>query len=371
MENGSLIFAAMSTRLLLAATHVSSAHLNEVVPPRVLRDAIVQLCWHSVAEGQSTELPIPADALTGLREILPCFSALADNKWAYQCALKFIGEDGREGLVYLDPIGEFVDGKKTAAPKGVRAEIDVIRVDIPLRQAAVQIVLQGGATLGETPALLTVSLRFGHRREQPEADGGTTSPHSARDDSTTSAPENSRDSSTTRSMSMGSGVELKIPARSQMQLRAEVANHVCSPTSISMLLDFYGKGGDIYEIIGEAQHQPSALYGVWPANIHAASRRGLMGYLLHFPSWQAARHLLDNGIAIVASLCYEEGELSAAAVKRTNGHLVVLRGYREDKVLVNDPAAATDAGVARAYNLREFCRVWLERNAVGYVLFPR
>ena len=94
-----------------------------------------------------------------------------------------------------------------------------------------------------------------------------------------------------------------------------------------------------------------------------------MGYLLHFPRWETARELLDAGYPLIASVRYDEGELRDGAVHKTSGHLLIVRGYENDRVLVNDPAADCDGQVARTYDLSEFCAVWLERSAVGYVLF--
>ena len=150
----------------------------------------------------------------------------------------------------------------------------------------------------------------------------------------------------------------------------DIANRVCSPTSVSMLLDYYGKSVDVYDVIDEAQHQPSGLCMAFGLPIYGPHhRRSLMGYLLHVPRWETARELLDAGYPLIASVRYDEGELRNGAVRKTNGHLLVVRGYENDRVLVNDPAADCDGQVARTYDISEFCAVWLERSAVGYVLF--
>jgi hypothetical protein len=111
------------------------------------------------------------------------------------------------------------------------------------------------------------------------------------------------------------------------------------------------------------------LYGVWPAAIRAASRRGVGGYLLRFPDWAAAAWCLERGMPVIASVRYGAGELAGAAIGETSGHLLVLTGYDDGDVFVNDPAAPRASEVARRYRLDELRRVWLARSGMGYVLF--
>lgn len=321
----------MSNSLLLFTQELDETALQRAVPPSIRPQRIEPLVWND--DAFSFELP-PA-ALEGALEILPCLSVVQDGAWSYQFALECKTKAGHSSRAVLDPIGSFVGAEAGAANEAVAAEIDLLRIHTPLQAATLHLRVQGVAPTA--PALLSVSVR---------RKGTVPAPTLASRDTTA----------------------LAVPTQSQMVLRPELASHVCSPTSVAMLLAYYGHSADVYDVIAEARHQPSGLYGVWPANIHAAARRGLLGYLLHFPSWAAARTLLDAGFPIVVSVRYEVGELSRAAIERTAGHLLVVRGYAGDTVLVNDPAAKDE--VARAYDLAEFCKIWLERSAIGYVLFP-
>jgi hypothetical protein len=168
----------------------------------------------------------------------------------------------------------------------------------------------------------------------------------------------------------GRAVRLEVPARSQMEADGALAPRICSPTCVAMLLDFWQRPVSLAALAAEIFHPGLDLYGVWPAAILAAGRRGLAGYLLRFPDWTAAQWCLANGLPVIASVRYGAGELTGAAAAQTPGHLLVLTGWEGAEVLVNDPAAPVATSVKRRYRLDELIRVWLDRNAVGYVLFP-
>ena len=316
---------------LFFAHNIDELPLQHAIASQFWPQQVAPLIWN----GATLSIDLPPDALAGAKEILPCL-AIADHKpWAYQFALQYATQTGHQGRTALAEIGPMEQVEAEQREKAVESAIDLFQIHEPLQKASLHLRVQGVDS--RAPALLTVSIRV--KEQAPVV------------------------------ISASRGTDINVPARSQMVLRPEIASHVCSPCSVAMLLDYYGRSAEIYDVIAAARHHPSQLHGVWPANIYAAARRGLLGYLLHFPSWDTARALLDKGLPIIASVRYEEGELNDAAIPRTKGHLLVVRGYKADKVLVNDPASPSNAEVSRAYDLREFCRIWLQRNAVGYVFF--
>jgi hypothetical protein len=160
-----------------------------------------------------------------------------------------------------------------------------------------------------------------------------------------------------------------VPAASQMRAPAALAPRICSPASVAMVLRAWNVRVALPALAAEMYHPALDLYGVWPAAIRAAARRGVAGYLLRFPDWAAASWCLRAGLPVIASVRYRAGELTGAAIPETTGHLLVLVGEAGRDVIVNDPAAATVAAVPRRYRRSELTRVWLDRAGVGYVLF--
>jgi hypothetical protein len=162
---------------------------------------------------------------------------------------------------------------------------------------------------------------------------------------------------------------LRVPSLSQIGEDPAIAPRICSPTSVAMVLGYWGRPAAASAVAADVFHPATDRYGVWPAAIRAAGARGVAGYLLRFPDWPAAAWCLSRGIPIVASIRYGTGELSGAAIAATSGHLIVLTGYENGSVLVNDPAAPTPASVPRRYRRDELTRAWLDHRGIGYVLF--
>jgi hypothetical protein len=164
-------------------------------------------------------------------------------------------------------------------------------------------------------------------------------------------------------------VRLTVPPLSQLEEPTDDRMRICSPTSVAMVLGRWDRQVPLATVAREVFHPATDRYGVWPANVLAAGRHGVAGYLLRFPDWTTAVWCLDAGLPIVASVRYARGELAGAALEETDGHLIVLTGYDGDDALVNDPVASDRTTVARKYRVADLERVWLDRSGVGYVFF--
>ena len=161
----------------------------------------------------------------------------------------------------------------------------------------------------------------------------------------------------------------------------------CSPTSTSMILDFWHVGPTAadYWWVTPADHQDpwvdhAARFtydynyngaGNWPFNVAYAHTFGLEGVVTQLRSLAEAEQYIKAGIPLVASLSFGSGKLDGFLFKGTNGHLLTIVGFTASgDVVSNDPAALSDADVQRTYNRAQFEKAWMESTGgLVYLLY--
>ncbi|GAB2975033.1 peptidase C39 family protein [Nocardioides montaniterrae] len=189
----------------------------------------------------------------------------------------------------------------------------------------------------------------------------------------------------------GDGRVLPVPQFSQMTHRGEFpkwgggGEAWCSPTSTSMVLAYYGKlpHAGAYDWVPQTypdrwvDHAARGTYdhrydgtGNWPFNTAYAGPRAGQAFVTRLANLRQAGRFIAAGIPVVVSVAFGPGELSGAPISATHGHLIVIAGFtRTGDVVVNDPAASTDAGVRRTYDRAQFERAWLNGSGgTAYVI---
>jgi Peptidase_C39 like family len=228
----------------------------------------------------------------------------------------------------------------------VKVAIDTLRVGKGYEATAFQarVTLYGGAA---TPEVYLLAASTVHRRRPP--------------------------ASAEADPPLGRPVALPVPARSQLVEREEIAHDICSPTSVSMVLQFYGIDRPTEEVAQGVYDHGAEIYGNWPFNTAYAARHGLQAVVRHFGTLGEVERELHQGHPVIISVAFEPGELPEAPIPRTNGHLLVVTGVdAAGDFLVNDPAAHPHKGqaITRTYGRENLRRVFLGHGGVGYVLEP-
>lgn len=183
------------------------------------------------------------------------------------------------------------------------------------------------------------------------------------------------------------GTVLPVPSYSQMAHRGYYQQYDgggaawCSPTSTTMVLGYYGAlpPASQYRWVRKdypdrvVAHLARSTYdngfggtGNWPFNTaYAASRTG-HAFVTRLRSLREAEKFVAAGIPVVTSVAFSSGQLTGAPISSTNGHLMVVVGFKGNgDVVVNDPAAPTRSGVRRTYDRGQFEDAWLKRGSAG------
>ncbi|GAB1457371.1 peptidase C39 family protein [Spirochaetota bacterium] len=155
---------------------------------------------------------------------------------------------------------------------------------------------------------------------------------------------------------------IAMPPRSQMVEDPAIAGKICSPTSLSMVLESLGSSMPTAEVAWLAYDAGAGIFGNWSFNVARASALGHPAHVDYLGSIGELAAELTKGKPVIASVKYERGAIDGAAIESTSGHLLVVRGLarrgEQWYVLVNDPAAADVAGVPREYLASQFKNAW-------------
>ncbi len=170
----------------------------------------------------------------------------------------------------------------------------------------------------------------------------------------------------------GPGIELSVEPRSQRVEQPGYSRDICSPTSLGMVLAFWGRSQPTAAWVERVRDATDGIYGDWPFNVAVASEEGLEAVVARLSGLSALEAELRAGRPVVTSVSFAEGELPGAPIKKTRGHLFVIRGVTANgDFIVNDPAAPPDS-VRRVYKRSDIQRVWMKNKlGVAYLLRPR
>jgi hypothetical protein len=160
----------------------------------------------------------------------------------------------------------------------------------------------------------------------------------------------------------------------------------CSPTSVAMVLDFWGAGPrpDRYADLVPAGPRPAVTHaarscydpayggpGNWSFNTAYAAGHGLDAFVTRLRSLAEAGAFVAAGIPLVLSAAFRRGDVPGLDYD-TRGHLMVLVGFTADgDPVLNDPYAPDDARVRRTVDRHRFEAAWQSGSGgIAYVIRP-
>ena len=170
------------------------------------------------------------------------------------------------------------------------------------------------------------------------------------------------------------GKVLEVETRSQLD-HPEGAKIWCSPTSTSMILDYWSDKLKRPELSMTVPEVAKAVYdsvykgtGNWPCNTaFAGNFDGMRGYISRLTDVSELEDWIEAGIPIATSVSYNRLKGKGTA---GSGHLIVCVGFTENgDIVVNDPGTKLD-NVRRTFSRDIFRQAWADSGNTVYIIYP-
>ncbi len=163
-------------------------------------------------------------------------------------------------------------------------------------------------------------------------------------------------------------LHLDVPPLSQYDPGQPDMRGWCSPTSLAMLLAYWGKPQPLDAIVGAVYDEQYGGTGNWAFNVAFAGSLGLRAAVVHLAGLDHAARFVAAGIPLALSYAWNADELPGAPLDHSGGHLAVLRGFtRHGHPQMNDPAQEP---LVTTYDKIALDRVWRAHGGVAYAIVP-
>jgi uncharacterized protein YvpB len=162
------------------------------------------------------------------------------------------------------------------------------------------------------------------------------------------------------------GRVLDVPQYSQLAEDPRYAWEICSPTSLTMVLGYFGRQVAVREVVEGVYDHAADIYGAWPLNTAFASSLGVPMLVARFERMEQLEEEIAAGRPVILSHRWLPGELEGASIPSSSGHVVVAVGFTLDgDLVVNDPLADPQAAepVRRVYRRQDIHQTWLRRGS--------
>lgn len=157
-----------------------------------------------------------------------------------------------------------------------------------------------------------------------------------------------------------------------------IANNICSPTSISMLLGYQGINRNPVDVAWGVRDYNAEMFGVWVYNIAYAGEQGVKSYVRRCHGIEDLKYYISRGIPVACSISVpKRGDLTGfgpnGESSTTPGHLVVISGFAVKSgityVVCYDPFSASKDKIRRLYRADQFEKCWGEYAVLPYITY--
>lgn len=170
------------------------------------------------------------------------------------------------------------------------------------------------------------------------------------------------------------GKVVDVRKRSQLDY-PEGAKNWCSPTSSSMILDYWSQKLDRPEMNMTVPDVAHSVFdpnwpgtGNWPFNTAFAGHfPGIRAYVSRLTDVSELEDWIEAGFPIATSVSYNRLK---GLGKSGSGHLIVCVGFAENgDIIVNDPGTRLD-NVRRKFSRDLFREAWADSGNTVYIMYP-